>query len=75
MKSYTEIRNLSFIIKSCRLKPTKYYFGDKQNKTILYKEWFDEYNNSLIITRDKSPKIIYGDLSINKFSYTDLYYG
>ena len=42
VQSYTEIPELSFIIKSCRLKPYSYFFKEQSNKIILYSWWFDE---------------------------------
>jgi hypothetical protein len=45
-QGYSEIKELSFIIKACRFKPHDYIFKDKSNKLILYTEWFDEYGNS-----------------------------
>lgn len=76
-QSYTEIKELSFIIKTCRLKPYSYIFEDRTNNLILYKLWFDEYGNSLQITDSKKIKIIHNDLSLdlNNIICTDLYYG
>lgn len=77
VQSYTEIPNLAFIFKSCRLKPYSYCFEKRNNKTVLYVDWFDEYCNSLKISKGKRIKIIYGDLSLdkNRIACTDLYYG
>lgn len=76
-QSYTEINELFFIIKTCRLKPYSYIFGDKTNKLILHNWWFDEFGNSLKITDKKKIKITYNDLSLDrdKIICTDLYYG
>jgi len=76
VESYTDIPNLAFIFRSCRLKPYSYFFENKSNKIVLYKWWFDEFGNSVKIN-NKRIKIIYGDLSLNrsKISCTDLYYG
>lgn len=76
-ESYSEIKNLAFIIKSCRLKPYSYFFEAKSSKLILYKWWFDEYGNSLRILKKQRLKITYNDLALNKdkISSTDLYYG
>lgn len=76
---YSEILELSFIIKSCRLKPSKYVF-ERENflrKIILYKNWFDEFGNALNISANKRQKIIFNDLSIleQKIVSTDLYHG
>ena len=74
-QAYTEISDLSFIIKSCRLKPYE-YLSEKDNKTKLYRWWVDEHNNSLKVVK-KELDIVYNDLSIdrNKIINTDLYYG
>jgi len=81
-ESYTEIKKLAFIIKACRLKPYDYFNSQfheirKNNKIALYTRWFDEYGNSVTITKNKQIKIIYGDLSLDKanIACTDLYYG
>lgn len=73
--AYTEIAELPFIIKSCRLKPYSYVFEDRQKKTVLYDWWFDEFGNSLKITDKKKIEIIYNDLALdtNKITCTDLY--
>ena len=76
-QSYTEIKELFFIIKSCRLKPYSYFFEEKNPKLILHKWWFDEFGNSLQITTGKKIKITYNHLSLDKSQIvcTDLYYG
>lgn len=75
-QAYTEIKELSFIIKSCRLKPYSYVFEDRENKITLHKWWFDEFGNSLKILDNKKIKIIYNDLSLDreKITCTDLYF-
>lgn len=77
VEAHTEIKNLSFIIKACRLKPHNYVFGKRNNATILYDRWFDEYGNFFTINNKKKIKIIYNDLRLNKQDLicTDLYYG
>jgi len=76
VESYTEIEGLAFIIKACRLKPYDYVFGNRDNKLILHRRWFDEFGNSLIIN-EKKVKIIYNDLKLDRdlIVCTDLYYG
>lgn len=76
-QSYTEVSELFFVIKTCRLKPYDYIFEDKTNKLVLYRHWFDEFGNSLQINKQKRVKIIYNDLSLdhNRIVCTDLYYG
>lgn len=76
-QSYSEIKELFFIIKSCRLKPYSYILEDKNNKLILHNHWIDEFNNSLHITKNKKIKLTLNDLSIDKDKIicTDLYYG
>ena len=75
VESYTEINNLSFIIKSCRLKPYNYLLNHKED-LILHEWWVDEFGNSLKI-KNKKIKIIVNDLEIDrkKIICTDLYYG
>lgn len=77
IESYTEIPNLSFIFKACRLKPYSYFFEKRNNKITLYTWWFDEYGNSIRLDKNKKLKITYGDLSLDKTNIvcTDLYYG
>jgi|SRR6185436_10341190 len=77
--AFTEIPELVFIIKSCRLKPLE-LFGEQRKKynLKLYKEWFDEFGNSLNIVKNKRIKIIYNDLKIRNngiLTSTDLYFG
>jgi hypothetical protein len=79
-QSYTEISDLAFIMKACRLKPYDYFFKDKiryiTKSGRLYRSWFDEYSNTLKIT-NKNISIIYNDLMLDKSKIinTDLYYG
>jgi hypothetical protein len=77
IEGYTEIPNLAYIFKACRLKPVPYFFEKRNNNIVLYTTWFDEYGNLVKITNNKDLKIIYGDLSLdkNKIICTDLYYG
>lgn len=75
-QAYTGIKNLHFIFTACRLKPYE-FFTDKINyKLILYRHWFDEFGNSIIIHKNKHIKTIFNDLSLDqkKISCTDLYY-
>lgn len=76
-QSYTEIKELFFIIRACRLKPYDYIFGEQHNKLILHRHWFDEFGNSFYITNNKRIKITYNDLMLdhNKIVCTDLYHG
>jgi hypothetical protein len=74
-RSYTEIPNLAFIIKACRLKPYDILL-DRNKKLRLHKRWVDEFGNTLQITKDKKINITYNDLSVKKkITCTDLYYG
>lgn len=76
VEGYTEIKNLSFIIKACRLKPYDYIYDKKTSNIVLYKNWFDEFGNSLKIVKNNRIKIVLGDLSIKEgITNTDLYYG
>ena len=75
--SFTEVPELEFIIKACRLKPYDYVFNERTEKIVLYKWWFDEFGNSLIINKYKRLEIIPNDLRLDrkKIVSTDLYYG
>lgn len=76
-QSYTEINELFFIIKACRLKPYSYLFEKKSNKLILHRQWIDEFGNTFNITDKKRIEIVQNDLSLNRnrIICTDLYYG
>lgn len=76
VESYSQIKGISNLIRSCRLKPKEFYIH-KYTKLILYKDWVDEYNNSISILTNKKINIYYNDLSIDKRNIinTDLYYG
>lgn len=71
VESYTEQKDLGFLMKMSRVKP----FGDLSLS--LEKKWFDEHGNTLNIVKNKRLKIIEGDLSIDKSALvcTDLYDG
>jgi len=75
-QSYTELAALEFIIKTCRLKPHDYVFGERDNTLKLHRWWFDEFGNSFILDK-KKIKIIYNDLRLDRKQIvcTDLYYG
>lgn len=75
--SFAEVPELDFIIKACRLKPYDYIFESRAEKIVLYKWWFDEFGNSLIINGHKRPEIIFNDLRLDRkrIVSTDLYYG
>jgi hypothetical protein len=75
--SFTEVPELDFIIRACRLKPYDYIFDERTEKIVLYKWWFDEFGNSLVIKKYKRPEIILNDLRLDrdKIVCTDLYYG
>ncbi len=75
--SYTDMPELDFIIRSCRLKPYDYVFDNRTEKIVLYKWWFDEYGNSLELINSKRIQITYNDLRIDRkrLVNTDLYYG
>ncbi len=76
-QSYTEISELAFVIESCRLKPYDYIFDERSNKITLYKWWFDEFGNSLSITKKKKIDIVANDLRLDRKNIvcTDLYHG
>ena len=77
VEAYTEIKNLNFIIKTCRLKPYDYIFGKRSKIVKLHKLWFDEFGNSFLINKKKKIDIIYNDLALDRKQIigTDLYYG
>lgn len=76
-QSYTEINELTFIIKACRLKPHSHIFEGKTTKLVLHRWWFDEFGNSLKIIKNKRIRITCNDLSLNRdlIVCTDLYRG
>jgi|SRR5579864_1551710 len=75
--SYTDVPELEFIIRACRLKPYDYIFEEKGTKISLHKWWFDEFGNSLDIIKSKKIRIVYNDLRLDRKSVicTDLYAG
>ena len=77
VQSYTEINALSFIIKSCRLKPYDLLSKNKDYTLSIYNKWCDEFGNSLNIKENKKIQIKLNDLFVNKnnINCTDLYYG
>lgn len=76
-QGYTEIKELAFLIKSCRLKPYDFLLDPQNKKLLLHRLWVDEFGNSVTILTNKRLKITYNDLSIKKSNIisTDLYYG
>jgi len=76
IQSYTEISDLFFIVKACRLKPIS-YLEEKSKKIVLYRDWVDEFGNSFRVENSKKVRIVYNDLSLKRESITctDLYYG
>lgn len=76
VQSYTELKTLEFIIKACRLKPYSYVFEERTKNIVLYRWWFDEFGNSLEITKKKRIRLIFNDLRLDKKKIisTDLYY-
>jgi hypothetical protein len=73
-QGYTELEFLSKIIQACRLKPLPLLIGDKY-KLQLYREWIDEFKNSLHLLKKKRTEIVYNDLEIPHVISSDLYYG
>lgn len=67
-------KDYDFLIRSCRLKPSKLK-RKKSNKSEYHIKWHDEYGNSIIFNKEKN-KIITGDLSIrDKIFVSDLFKG
>lgn len=77
VESYAEIKELPFILKSCRMKPYSIFYDKELPRLKLYRYWFDEFGNSLYITKRKRIKLIYNDLLLRRKDIicTDLYYG
>lgn len=77
VQSYTEVNEMMFIMKACRLKPHSFIFQDRNTKLVLHRLWFDEFGNSLRIIKNKRIKLTYNDLTLdkNQIVCTDLYYG
>lgn len=75
--SYTDVPELEFIIKACRLKPCDYIFDERTSGIVLHKQWFDEFGNCLNIIKSKRISITYNDLHLdrNHIISTDLYAG
>lgn len=76
VESYTEIKELAFVLKAGRFKPYSYMFEKRNENIVLYDWWFDEFGNSLRLNKKKID-IIYNDLSLDrtKIVCSDLYYG
>lgn len=77
VQSYTELNEMAFILKFCRLKPHSFIFKKRDTKLILHRLWIDEFGNSLRIVKNKGIRITYNDLALDKARIicTDLYYG
>lgn len=77
VQSYTELGEMEFIIKACRLKPHDYVFKKRDHRIVLHDWWFDEFGNSLVIGKNKKVRIIHNDLRLDRkrIVSTDLYYG
>ena len=75
---YSGYEHLSFIIKSCRLKPVTLLekgLTPEFRSTKLFKEWIDEFNCQYEIIKDKRIKLHPFQLNNLKKINTDLYYG
>lgn len=77
VEKYIEIENFVFILKACRLKPYIVFKNQVllNKKIILYDHWFDEFNTSIKIQKNKAVKIIHNDLSVINNINTDMYFG
>ncbi len=75
-EAHMEVKEFSFIAKSCKLKPYDVIYKKANFGLKLHKHWVDEYGNSIIIGRNGKLKIEYNTLLIdkNKIVNTDLYY-
>jgi hypothetical protein len=76
-EKYTEIDQLSNIIRGCRLKPIDIFIDHEKYELKLYRRWFDEFGNSLKIIKSKRINIIHNHLDVRNGAEicTDLYYG
>jgi len=77
VQSFMEIKNFSFLIRACRLKPYSCIFKKQEPRLLLYRWWFDEFGNSLKIDNYKKVTIVQNDLALDrdKIACTDLYFG
>lgn len=75
VESYTEIENLAWLIRACRLKPYDLFHNSSKYDLQLYRHWFDEFGNSFKLVKGKKIKIILNDLTISNKHTTDFYYG
>jgi hypothetical protein len=75
-QAFTETKELSFIIKGCRLKPLDIINRSKGEELVLHNQWADEFRNLLVI-ENKKVKLYYNQLSLleEKTICTDIYYG
>lgn len=75
-QAHTEIKEFSFIARSCRLKPYDVVFNKAKFGLQLYKHWIDEYGNQIVIGRNGKLKIDYNSLysERSKIVNTDIYY-
>jgi hypothetical protein len=76
VEAYLEIKGLAAVMKAARIKPYAHFFDQKPTRLIVLDHWFDEFGNSLKITK-KKIKLIYNDLSLDrgKIINTDIYDG
>jgi hypothetical protein len=77
VESYSQINNISNLIKFCRLKPYLFMFENRLIRLRMFRKWYDEFGNSLVFNKDNSIEIIYNDLELNdKINpNTDIYCG
>jgi hypothetical protein len=75
-EAHMEVKEFSFIAKSCKLKPYDIIYKKAKFDLNLHKHWVDEYGNSIVIGRNGKLKIEYNSLLVerNKIVNTDLYY-
>lgn len=77
IQSYTEVPELGFIVRACRLKPYPHVFEGYKGRNQVQPWWFDEFGNSLEITKRKKIKLTYNDLRLDMSGVicTDMYHG
>src|ERR1700733_194693 len=74
--AFFERKEISNIIKLCRMKPYSLWKNELKPKTQLEKHWADEFGNSLIFDDKKNIKILMNDTSLESDTTvsTDLFY-
>jgi hypothetical protein len=64
--NYLEDSNISFLFKSCRLRPYASLLGPLTFPATLDRWWVDEFGNSFRILKNKRTRIVLNDLGIDR---------